>query len=157
VAVGFAAGGATILAGLERKSGSASMAVAGLGGALAPSAGGLVALWFGAEWSRRWSWLFGFSLGWCVTLPLFLGGFPSWLALGVGMTAGLVLGAVLVRRFAAFARRARVPSFAGADLGPLVAAVGVSLLLAILGGAGLLLVIAVPLAIPFGAGVGALL
>jgi hypothetical protein len=158
LAIGFAICGAAVFACLHTNFDNTIVVVAAaFGGTLAASFGGLVALWFGAELSRRWSWLFGLSLGWCVTLPLLLGGFPIWLALVVGLTAGLVLGALLVRRLAGFARRARVPSVAGAYLGPLMAAVGVFLLLGDAEGAGLLLVIAVPLAIPYGAVVGALL
>jgi hypothetical protein len=157
LAIGFAICGAAVFGRLHTNFDNTIVVAAAFGGTLAASFGGLVALWFGAELSRRWSWLFGLPLGWCVTLPLLLGGFPTWLALVVGLTAGLVLGALLVRRLAGFARRARGPSFAGAYLGPLVAAVGVFLLLGDAEGTGLLLVIAVPLAVPYGAVVGALL
>lgn len=160
-ALGFAGGGALVGAALASPfDATAETVAAACGATLAASSGGLVALWFGAELSRQWSWLFALSLGWYVTLACLLGGLTLWPSLVVGVSAALGLGPLLVWRLAGFARRARGPSFIGVYVGPLIALAGVLLLL-LGGGDGLLgailLFITVPLAIPLGAVIGALL
>jgi hypothetical protein len=156
----FAGTGAMIAAALSRREDVFTIVVvAAFVSTQSASLGGLVALWFGAELSRRWSWLFALALSWYVSLACLVGELPVWLALAVGVTAALLLGRLLVWRVAGFARRARGPSFAGVYLGPLMALGAVALLYGHGNGmvAAFVLVLAIPLAIPFASVVGALL
>jgi hypothetical protein len=155
---GFAVAGAAACTALASRFESPTAVVAAAcGGTLAASLGGLVALWFGAELSRRWSNLFALALSWYVILGCLLGELPLGPALAVGMATALGLGSLLVWRLAGFARRARGHSFTGAYLGPLLALVAVLLFIHDGEAGGIALLLVLPLALPFGALVGALL